>query len=84
MSLPVALGAVSGLPAEPVYLTMRQGQVAALIAAGASNLDIAETLGITEKAVGKHIAAIKDRTGLGTGTAIAASFDTVLAQPAEV
>ncbi|WP_147375418.1 LuxR family transcriptional regulator [Jiangella rhizosphaerae] len=86
VSLPVSLGAASEV-AEPVYLTLRQGQVAALIAAGASNLDIADTLGITEKTVDKHIAAIKDRTGLGTRTAIAASFHTVLARaalPAEV
>lgn len=82
VSLPVSLGDADGTSAEPVYLTLRQGQVAALIAAGASNLDIGEALGITEKTVDKHIAAIKERTGLGTRTAIAASFHTVLAQPA--
>ncbi|WP_198663470.1 helix-turn-helix transcriptional regulator [Jiangella endophytica] len=81
VSLPVALGAASGAATEPVYLTLRQGQVAALIAAGASNLDIADALNITEKTVDKHIAAIKERTGLGTRTAIAASFHTVLAHP---
>lgn len=85
VSLPVSLAAAPGssLGAGPVYLTLRQGQVAALIAAGASNLDIAEAIGIAEKTVDKHIAAIKERTGLGTRTAIAASFRTVLAQPAE-
>nr|WP_246400886.1 LuxR C-terminal-related transcriptional regulator [Jiangella mangrovi] len=85
VSLPVSLGSAAGpgAAAEPVYLTLRQGQVAALIAAGASNVDIAEALGITEKTVDKHIAAIKERTGLGTRTAIAASFDTVLAGAAQ-
>jgi DNA-binding NarL/FixJ family response regulator len=85
VSLPVALLGASSQDgaAEPVYLTLRQGQVAALIAAGASNVDIAEALGITEKTVDKHIAAIKERTGLGTRTAITASFHTVLAQAAQ-
>lgn len=86
VSLPVSLGSATDGLVQPIYLTLRQGQVAALIAAGASNVDIAEALGITEKTVDKHIAAIKERTGLGTRTAIAASFDTVLAraaQPAE-
>ncbi|TDC54244.1 hypothetical protein E1212_03315 [Jiangella ureilytica] len=73
VSLPVLLAASPGGAAEPVHLTLRQGQVAALIAAGASNADIAEAPGITEKTVDKHVTAIKGRTGPGTRTAIAAS-----------
>jgi DNA-binding NarL/FixJ family response regulator len=59
---------------EPVLLPLRQGQVAALIAAGASNADIAVALGITEKTVDKHIAVIKERIGTSTRTGIAAAF----------
>lgn len=58
----------------PVLLPLRQGQVAALIAAGASNADIAVALGITEKTVDKHIAVIKERIGTSTRTGIAAAF----------
>lgn len=65
---------VSGEAAEPVLLPLRQGQVAALIAAGASNADIASALGIAEKTVDKHIAAIKERLGTSTRTGIAAAF----------
>lgn len=71
---PIAGFEAGARPVEPVLLPLRQGQVAALIAAGASNADIAATLGITEKTVDKHIAVIKERIGTSTRTGIAAAF----------
>lgn len=76
-SLPVRLDTrrgPSGAPSDEVLLPLRQGQVAALIAAGATNADIAATLGISEKTVDKHIVAIKERFGVSTRTAVAAAF----------
>lgn len=76
VALPVRLGgdgeSPAGAPAES-SLTLRQGQVATLIAAGAGNADIALALGISEKTVDKHIAVIKERIGVSTRTAIAAA-----------
>jgi len=45
-------------------LTPRQMQVLGLVAEGRSNLAIANRLGITEKAVGRHAAQIYDTLGL--------------------
>ncbi|WP_169053940.1 helix-turn-helix transcriptional regulator [Agromyces sp. H66] len=74
-ALPVRFAGADGRPSgEAVRLPLRQGQVAALIAAGASNAGIAAALGISEKTVDKHIAVIKQRIGVGTRTAIAAAF----------
>jgi DNA-binding NarL/FixJ family response regulator len=67
-----------GDPAEPEHgvwaLTVRQGQVAALIAAGCTNAQIARTLRVSAKAVEKHVAAIKATLGAPSRTAIAAAF----------
>lgn len=72
VAVPIARsGAGAG---EGPRLTLRQGQVAALIAAGASNADIAQTLRLSRTGVDKHVRAIKDRTGAHTRTAIAAAF----------
>lgn len=57
-----------------VSLTVRQGQVATLVAADCTNAEIADTLGIAEKTVEKHLAAIRERIGATTRTAIAAAF----------
>lgn len=64
---------------EAVRLTLRQGQVAALVAAGASNAEIAAALGISEKTVDKHMTVIKERTGVSTRTALVALFRTTVA-----
>ncbi|GAA1783168.1 helix-turn-helix transcriptional regulator [Agromyces lapidis] len=71
---PVAAREATQAVVAPVLLPLRQGQVAALIAAGASNADIAAALGITEKTVDKHIVAVKERLGTSTRTGIAAAF----------
>lgn len=64
---------------EAVRLTLRQGQVAALVAAGASNAEIAAALGISEKTVDKHMTVIKERTGVSTRTALVTLFRTTVA-----
>lgn len=78
--LPVDVPASAG--GEAVRLTLRQGQVAALVAAGASNAEIAAALGISEKTVDKHMTVIKERTGVSTRTALVALFRTTVAAPA--
>lgn len=56
-----------------------QGQVAALVAAGATNAEIASALGISEKTVDKHMTIIKERTGLSTRTSVVTLFRTAIA-----
>lgn len=48
-------------PRRPADLTPRQGDVAALIASGQGNTEIAETLGISLKSVETHISSIRGR-----------------------
>ena len=47
-------------------LTERELQLVALISAGGSNKEIAETLGITEATVKRHLANVFDKTGVST------------------
>jgi DNA-binding NarL/FixJ family response regulator len=74
------------VPAPPsgdaVRLTLRQGQVAALVAAGASNAEIATALGVSEKTVDKHMTVLKERTGVTTRTALVPLFRTAIAPAA--
>lgn len=74
VELPLRLRAAGDAAAAPVLVPLRQGQVGSLIAAGASNAEIAAVLEVTEKTVDKHIAALKERIGVGTRTGIAAAF----------
>jgi len=53
-------------------LTRRQREVADLIAAGASNVEIGTRLGITESAVEKHVTAIRRVWGVRSRAAIVA------------
>lgn len=55
-------------------LPLRQGQVGALISAGASNSEIAEALDISRKTLDVHISTLKKRLGASTRTEIAAIF----------
>ncbi|GFJ81201.1 hypothetical protein Phou_053810 [Phytohabitans houttuyneae] len=64
---PTQLGSVADL-------TNRQGQVAALIAAGCTNAQIARTLRLGEKTVEKHIATIKANLGATSRASITAAF----------
>lgn len=57
-----------------VDLPLRQAQVGALIAAGATNAEIADALRVTEKTIDKHIASLKARIGARTRTEIANAF----------
>ncbi|MGE5110379.1 MAG: response regulator [Acidobacteriaceae bacterium] len=47
-------------------LTERELQLVSLIAAGGSNKEIAESLGITEATVKRHLANVFDKTGVST------------------
>ena len=60
----------SDLPA----LTKRQRETAELVAAGASNLEIAEALGISVKTVEKHIGEVFLRWGVSSRTGIATTM----------
>lgn len=59
-------------PAPSTALTARQGQVAALVAEGLTNAEVADSLGLSVKAVEKHVSAIFDRLGVDSRTAVAA------------
>jgi DNA-binding NarL/FixJ family response regulator len=51
-------------PSDPHELTTREREVAELIAGGASNKDIAERLGITERTVKAHLTSVFQKLGL--------------------
>jgi DNA-binding NarL/FixJ family response regulator len=52
---------VSGDAVLPAVLTGREGEVARWVAAGASNREIAERLGITERTVKAHLGAVFEK-----------------------
>ena len=73
VELPLELkGRDRGLP--PLRLPLRQGQVGALISAGASNAEIAEVLAISKKTLDIHISALKKKLNASTRTELAALF----------
>lgn len=55
-------------------LTQRQFEVAALVAAGRTNREIAETLGIEERSAEGHVERIRTRLGVGSRAQIAAWY----------
>jgi DNA-binding CsgD family transcriptional regulator len=57
---------------RPGGLTAREVEVLALVARGASNRDVARTLTISEKTVGRHLANVFTKLGVGSRTAAAA------------
>ena len=57
---------------RPCGLTDREAEVLAKVAAGATNREVATALGISEKTVGRHLANIFTKVGVGTRTAAAA------------
>ncbi len=59
-------------PDPSTALTPRQREVAALVAEGLTNAEVADSLGLTVKAVEKHVSAIFDRLGVDSRTAVAA------------
>jgi DNA-binding NarL/FixJ family response regulator len=74
--LPRAMAEVSAYDApapacSPAVLTARQREVAALVAEGLGNAQIAERLGISVRTVDKHVTSILLRWGLPGRTAIA-------------
>lgn len=56
-------------------LTRRQSSVAHLVAAGATNRQIAETLALSEKTVENHVSAILQRLGVGRRSAVGAAIE---------
>lgn len=66
---------LGGAQVDPLFgpeLTVRQREVAVLVAGGRSNHEISSALGITDKTVEKHVACLFDRLGVRTRAAIAA------------
>jgi non-specific serine/threonine protein kinase len=61
-----------GRPRTPVELTRREYEVAALVARGRSNRQIADALVITEKTAKNHVARILDKLSVHSRTEIAA------------
>ena len=57
-------------------LTPRQWEVAALVARGLSNREIARELVITERSAESHVERIRDRLGLRSRAQLAAWFVT--------
>lgn len=57
---------------RPCGLTDREAEVLVRVAAGATNREVAAALGISEKTVGRHLANIFTKVGVGTRTAAAA------------
>ncbi|WP_374457059.1 LuxR C-terminal-related transcriptional regulator [Nocardioides sp.] len=57
---------------RPCGLTEREVEVLAAVAAGATNREVASSLVISEKTVGRHLANIFTKVGVGTRTAAAA------------
>jgi DNA-binding NarL/FixJ family response regulator len=69
-ALPAATGAVDGA-GDLSALTPRQGEVAALVAAGLSNQAVADRLGVSVRTVERHVADVLERWGLAGRTGIA-------------
>jgi pimeloyl-ACP methyl ester carboxylesterase len=67
-----------GLPrsrhAAPTRLTPRQAEVAALVAEGLTNRELADRLGITERSAESHLERIRLRLGFRTRAQVAAWF----------
>ena len=67
-----------GLPrlrrAVPTGLTARQTEVAALVADGLTNRELAERLGITERSAESHVERIRLRLGFRSRAQIAAWY----------
>jgi DNA-binding NarL/FixJ family response regulator len=66
--------ALAPLPASAVRspLTLRQQEVAVLVAQGLSNRQIGQRLVVTEAAAAKHVEHILDKLGVSTRAQIAA------------
>jgi non-specific serine/threonine protein kinase len=69
-ALPVTQLATVGERAAP--LSEREAEVAALIARGLTNRQIAEKLSVSERTVDRHVSNILDKLGLGSRTQVAA------------
>jgi predicted ATPase/class 3 adenylate cyclase/DNA-binding CsgD family transcriptional regulator len=82
--VPAALGATADSPAVP--LSAREREIIALLAGGASNAKIAETLFVTPNTVRTHLDRIRDKTGARnraelTRYAIQAGIEPVVPSP---
>lgn len=63
---------LSRIGSTPGGLTTREVEVLQLVAAGATNKEVAAALVISEKTVGRHLANIFTKVGVGTRTAASA------------
>jgi DNA-binding NarL/FixJ family response regulator len=77
-----AAAALHGRPALPAGLTGREAEVLALVAAGRTNREIAETLVLSHKTVARHLSNIFAKIGVTSRTQAAAyAFQHGLAAP---
>jgi pimeloyl-ACP methyl ester carboxylesterase/DNA-binding CsgD family transcriptional regulator len=70
-SIRAFLGLPVDFPAEPVVLTPRQEQVAALVAEGLTNREIGQRLGIDERSAEGHLERIRLRLGVRSRAQVA-------------
>jgi len=71
-----------GQEALPAGLTPREAEVLALVATGRSNREVAGTLSISDRTVGRHLSNIFTKLGVSTRTQAAAfAFEKGLAAP---
>ncbi len=59
------------LAAQGATLSAREGEIAALVAAGQTNAQVAATLGIAPRTVDTHVGAILRKLGLASRTQLA-------------
>jgi DNA-binding NarL/FixJ family response regulator len=76
------VAALRGSRALPGGLTAREAEVLALVAAGRSNREIAETLVLSPKTVARHLSNIFAKLGVASRTQAAAfAYEHGLATP---
>lgn len=76
-----AAAPAAGAAAQPLGLSPREGEIAALIGRGRTNLEIARELSISHKTVEKHLGSIYQKLGFNSRTQLAAH---VSAHPSSV
>ncbi len=73
---------VAAAATRPVGLSNREGEIAALVARGRSNLEIARELAISHKTVEKHLGSIYQKLGFSSRAQLAAHVSAAKDQPA--
>ncbi len=82
LTLAASIAAPASIEAAPVALTRRQAEVAALVATGSTNRQIARSLGISEKTAEIHVSNIMSRLNVPSRAGVAAWVSTHPERPA--